>query len=131
MVIPGGASQGVWVATKVNNQSLQLCGAIDAQNKPLASCNASNKFTMRFEAIASLGAKILPGAFGNQSVHGWTAALRKLSRHVCHGAHGGVTPSAAALELVGELASGLLSKLIAAAVDRVRSRTASSVASLS
>ena len=33
VVIPGGASQGVWVATKVNNQSLQLCGAIDA--KPL------------------------------------------------------------------------------------------------
>ena len=49
VVIPGGASQGVWVATKVNNQSLQLCGAIDAQNKPLASCNASNKFTMRFD----------------------------------------------------------------------------------
>ena len=51
VAIDGGSYQGVWFVTKVNAKSLALCGAVDAQNKPLVSCDASNKFNVTLDAL--------------------------------------------------------------------------------
>ena len=72
VAIDGGSLQGVWLVTKVNAKSLQLCGAIDAQNKPLVSCDASNKFNVTLDALRPMQPKFLPGALGGGR-NGWVA----------------------------------------------------------